>query len=589
MENKTEGFRNLLDSRLGMFVHYGIYSAMAGYYNEQAITGLGEWIQRTAKIPNADYEDFGRKNFYPDVDFAKNLVKCAKEAGIKYIVLTSKHHDGFCLFKSEVSDYSTYGFFGRDICKEVAEECRREGLGVGFYYSHTLDWHEKDAGGNLVSEVKMNVDHRNSWDFPDNNINFEKYLTEKCFPQVRELLTNYGDLELIWFDFPHDITKEQSKRLRDLVKSIQPDCLINSRIGHNLSDYESLEDNALPYVPVKDNTECLITLNDTWGYKKDDKNYKTPETVIDILCHTLTSDSTLLVNVGPMGDGSLTPETKDILVKMGEWTKRNEEAVYGRITGNPLSVIFYWGYLTVKDNKLFACVKDKTQKEIMITGIKGNIKSVSLIGSDDEITYRLEGETLIIEQIENEMTIPVYKVEFLGAFEFDNRIIQCGDEFSLCVLWARKVKRGYENNQSDELYFERNRYIDDYGKHGLCVNKDVMTDFWTDTDEILCWDAYFTEAGDYDVTVVHKPTYVDFVGTLAKGKFNISLGKQTNAVNMEEEKENCHHRKTQNCNSRICRDGGIFTVEKPGQYRVMLSHDGDGDNLLVASVEFRKI
>ena len=319
-----KNYKAMLADRFGMFVHYGLYSALAGSYNGEEIFGLGEWIQRRAEIPIDEYVSLTKDAFCPAPDFAEKLVKTAKAAGIKYIVLTSKHHDGFCLFKTAVDGYNSYDFYGRDLCRELMEACHKEGLELGFYYSHTLDWHEKNGAGNyeLAHPGKLTT-NRNYWDYPDNNIDFEEYYRKKCLPQVRELLTNYGKLKCIWFDYPHDITYDESLELRNLVKELQPDCLINSRIGHGLWDYNSLGDNGLPSTPAKFPTECLITLNHTWGYKSYDKDYKSSRSVIEILCRTLTADSTLLLNVGPMPTGDLTEESYAILSDVGEWVHIN--------------------------------------------------------------------------------------------------------------------------------------------------------------------------------------------------------------------------------------------------------------------------
>ena len=375
-----KNFKKMLSDRLGMFVHYGLYSSFGGRYKGESVVGLGEWIMRRAEIPISEYEAFARENFKPDRDFAQNLVLKAKAAGMRYIVLTSKHHDGFCLFRSCADPYNSYEFFGRDLCLELADACRAEGLELGFYYSHALDRHERNAGGNhTLSHPDVNIRNRNFWDFPDDNIDFSEYFRRKCLPQVRELLTNYGDLKCIWFDYPHDITKAESLELRELVKSLQPNCLINSRIGHGLCDYYSLGDNCLPATPTRVPTECLITLNETWGYKMDDLKNKTSESVINILCRALARDATLLVNVGPMCDGSLTPETEEIFSELGRWTGRNSEAIYGGISANPYKTVFPWGSVTAGARSLFLYVMDDAEI-LSISGIESKPCSVSLIG-----------------------------------------------------------------------------------------------------------------------------------------------------------------------------------------------------------------
>ena len=582
-------YRKLLDDRFGMFVHYGIYSAMAGSYNGRETKSIGEWIQRHLEIPIKEYEAFGREHFCPSPDFAKNLVTYAKNAGIKYIVLTSKHHDGFCLFKSDYSDYSTYGFFGRDICKELSDECKKQGMGLGFYYSHTLDWYEKDAAGNVRAEDGTKAQNRNYWDYPDDNINLEKYLYEKCFPQVREILTNYGDLKLIWFDYPHDITKKQSQELRELVKSIQPNCQINSRIAHDCSDYESLGDNALPVAPVGVNMECLITLNDTWGYKKNDNNWKTPEEVCGILCRTLGSDSTLLLNVGPKADGSLTDETVDILEKMGEWTTRNSEAVYGPVEGNPFSNTFPWGYVSQKENNLYLYVKDKAQKEIVINIGKNDVEKVTLLGLGKEIRYSFDNGIITICQEENDFIMPVYKIEFKNELVVNQEIVQHGDVLSLGVLWGSKVTKGNENGPVERLFYEKSNYIEDFGKHGLCINKDCQTRFWADDNEILCWDAYFTEAGEYEATLTNARRIIWDEERDAYCDYKLSVNNQTRDVNMKEEKNKFLLSRTAEFNTRISHDGGVFKIDKPGKYRIMLTRSTDGDDMRIENIDFVKI
>ena len=590
MKENNLAFQKILDDRFGMFVHFGIYSAMAGSYNGRKCEWLGEWIQQRLEIPIAEYEAFGRKYFCPAPDFAKNLVASAKKAGIKYIVLTSKHHDGFCLFKSEYTDYSTYGFFGRDICKELSDECKKQGMGLGFYYSHTLDWYEKDAGGNMESSTKIPQKNRNYWDYPDDNIKLEKYLYEKCFPQVKELLTNYGDLKIIWFDYPHDISKEQSQELRALVKSLQPDCQINSRIAHNCNDYESLGDNALPVAPVGVNMECLITLNDTWGYKAQDNNWKTPDDVCGILCRTLGSNASLLLNVGPKGDGSLTRETEDILEKMGEWTARNSEAVYGGIKGNPFPNIFSWGQIGHKDKNMYLYIRDKSQKEIKINIGAGNeVEKVSVIGLEEEVRYSFVDGVLTITQTETELMMPVYKIEFKNQPDISKEIVQHGGKLFLGVLWANKVEKGNENGESTKLFYEKGPFIDDYGKHGLCVGKDCQASFWQDSNEVMCWDAYFTEAGEYEASLTHAYTFNRVEQREEYCDYTLTVDGTSQSVNMKEEKRRFYLSKTTDVNTRIVRDAGVFKIDKPGKYRILLSKPEPGDDMRIENVEFDKI
>ena len=574
---KNTQFEKMLDDRFGMFVHYGIYSAYGGNYKGEWTKGLGEWIQRRAEIPIAEYEAFGREHFRTDPDFAKNLAKSAKNAGIRYIVLTSKHHDGFCLFNSAVSDYNSFAFYGRDICRELADACREEGLEVGFYYSHTLDWHERDGAGNIPISTGKKIGNRNYWDFPDDNIDFEKYFTEKCIPQVKELLTNYGDLKLIWFDYPHDITLEQSKRLRNVVKSLQPNCQINSRIAFGQNDYVSLGDNALPVAPTGENLECLVTLNDTWGYRKDDHNWKTPEEVIEILCRTLTSNSSLLMNVGPMADGSLTPETHKILEEMGKWTIINAEAVYDGVRGNPLPVTFPWGYLAVKDNCVYLYVKDKTAPQLAVAAVSGEITSVSLLGENKPIGYTYADGKLVIDTCQTPLAMPVYKVAFRSAPVFGTEIVQYDNTVQLGALNARIQKNG--TDALENIPCNSNRTMGDYGNRRVYVNGTGLLENWTDKDEKLCWDVKFTEPGVYEADLIHAlHTMYGEVDALLD-PYTLTVGTEEHAVEAETQKGQFRLSKSSASNIRVIRDAGKFTIAAPGTYRVTLTHK-EGEKIL---------
>lgn len=583
MANK---FKELLDRRFGMFVHYGVYSALGGIYNGKNSVGLGEWIQLRSEIPNAEYEKIAREKFLPAKDFAKNLVKKAKEAGIKYIVLTSKHHDGFCLFKTAVDGYNTYDYYGRDICRELVDACNEEGLEVGFYYSHTLDWHEKNGAGNIARFDNVPAKNRNYWDFPDNNIDFEQYFRDKCIPQVKELLNNYGPLKLIWFDFPHDITPEESRELRDIVKSIQPDCLINSRIGHKMHDYNSLGDNALPSAPHGVNTECLVTLNHTWGFRYDDNEWKSPADMISILARTLACDSTILLNVGPMGDGSLTPETNDILEKMGVWTRRNADAIYGGIEANPFPSLYTFGQVAKKGNKLFFYISAEGIKEFSVSGLKSTPKKISLLGDEREVKYSYDGDVLGISCLETDMTIPVYCAEFDGEPSVSAEPTQNGDTLSLGVVWATKIDRKNPDAAPVKLVFEADQYDKDYGTHGLAIFRTDRSFNWNNTDEVMVWDANVKEDGEYEALLIHALALKDW--TKAYDEINLSVGVDGECHKVGGEKFRYRISRTGKDNTLVAKDAGVFSL-KAGRHRFTVENLCKGNDIPVVEFRLRKI
>ena len=309
------------EAKFGLFIHWGLYSIPAGIWKGERSPGIGEWIMNRVKIPVTEYEKLA-SGFNPWKFDADAWAQMAADAGMKYVVITSKHHDGFALFKSAASAYNMYDAtpFKRDIIKELSAACARRGLRFGVYYSQSQDWHERGGAGN-------------NWDFPEDVVkdkdgSYDKYLREKVEPQVKELLTNYGPMALIWFDTPRMMTGDRPKRLTDIVRRLQPNTLIDGRLGA-VGDYESTGDNVIPATNKEGAWEVPATLNRTWGFRSDDHDWKSPGEVIFKLVDIVSKGGNYLLNVGPTSEGIVPQPSQDNLRAVGAWLKMNGEAVYG--------------------------------------------------------------------------------------------------------------------------------------------------------------------------------------------------------------------------------------------------------------------
>ena len=316
------------EAKFGLMVHFGLYSLLGGEYRGKRMGNfIGEWIQPYFRIPNAEYEKLAGA-FDPLYFDADEWVSVAEDCGAKYLVVTSKHHEGFALFDSKADDFTSVKAspFKRDLIEELANACARKNFKLGLYYSQALDWHEKNGGGYEADcGDNLGLPWCNDWDFLNAaEKNYTECFERKMYPQVEELVKNYDDLALIWFDTPMSISKAQSVALYDLVKKYQPDCLINSRLG-NIEDgtdkykfdYRSWGDNEIPEEYMKEGLfETPATLNDTWGYKSYDQNWKSAEEVKRIKEHLNSRGINYLLNVGPDALGRFPAAATDILKKL---------------------------------------------------------------------------------------------------------------------------------------------------------------------------------------------------------------------------------------------------------------------------------
>jgi alpha-L-fucosidase len=410
------------EAKFGLFIHWGLYAIPAGEWKGKTVPGIGEWIMNRARIPVREYEALAAQ-FNPVKFDADAWARLAEDAGMKYVVITSKHHDGFALFDSKVSRYDVVDAtpFKRDVLKELAEACRRHGLRLGFYYSQAQDWHEPNGAGN-------------DWDFgPDEKKDFDLYLREKAEPQVRELLTGYGPVALVWFDTPRLMTPERAQRFTDVVRSLQPDTLIDGRLGA-AGDYVSTGDNAIPSRVGDEAWETPATINHTWGYRKDDHDWKSPGEVTFKLVDIVSKGGNYLLNVGPMADGTIPLPSQDVLRAVGRWLKVNGEAVYGAgptpfgdelgepsargvkdARGNPLFLPRQEWRVTTKPGRLYFTFFREPPRPFELPAMKNAVRKAWRLADGAPVEVRAaDGRpTLVIERplIDPMATVVVVEIE----------------------------------------------------------------------------------------------------------------------------------------------------------------------------------
>lgn len=317
------------EAKFGLFIHWGVYSETGGEW--KGMTNYAEWLQFQAKIPIAQYTELARE-FDPRKFDAEAWVKVAKDAGIKYLVITAKHHDGFAMYDSPSDPYNIVKAtpFKRDPLKALAGACRRQGIRFCVYYSLGRDWHDPDVPTGTPGSKSWPPGNRsNLVDFPDESKkDFAKYFERKVKPQVRELLTQYGPIGIMWFDTPERINKAQSTELLALIRELQPDCIVNMRIGNGLGDYGTPEQE-IPSGKSANSWETCMTINRHWGYNKADLNWKSPDELLRNLVDIVSKGGNYLLNVGPTGEGLIPQPEVDRLEAMGQWLKVNGEAIYG--------------------------------------------------------------------------------------------------------------------------------------------------------------------------------------------------------------------------------------------------------------------
>lgn len=493
-------FREL---RCGAFMHWGLYAIPGGIWNGEKVPYIGEWIQAIKRIPNAEYSKLAAQ-FNPIEFDADRIIHDFARAGMKYFVFTSKHHDGFCMFDTKYSDFNSVKASPchRDFVREFSESCAKYGLKFGVYYSHCLDWHEKDGCDPRPCCKNMGLaTWGNDWDFPDQSEkDFEKYFCGKVLPQIEELMTNYGPISMLWNDCPFgDITVERAQKILDIVRKHQPNCMVNGRLCSvkAMGDYGSLGDNQIPsgISPSDYPTEALMTLNDTWGFKYDDINWKNSSFVKNVILDVAQVGANLLINFGPDSLGRIPEGSQTILNELAAWAPAVEEALHcdGR---NPFPQELQWAQIIGKGKKLWIFPKAAAGDEAVISGITGKIANCTV---EYEILSNGDVKLKTLSRLSND-NLPVC-IEFEHVPEYDQRFRMQNGFLKLGAANAKLIHGESGNFVSNDTLGAAGERMDAEEHSSISASGGIIN--WKNPADAIQWKCYLNK-GNYSIRVLTR-------------------------------------------------------------------------------------
>jgi alpha-L-fucosidase len=436
--SKDERMKWWREAKFGMFIHWGVYAQFAGVYKgHEQRRGGAEWIMNRSKIPVAEYQEMA-KSFNPVKYDPDAWVKMAKDAGMKYIIITAKHHDGFALFNSKASkwDITDATPYGKDLLRPLAEACKKQGMKLGFYYSQAQDWNNPggSAARKVMTEGWLNPDsakvdayteaHHGHWDPAQETKSFAQYIDEVSVPQVKELMTNYGDIAVLWWDTPTNMTDEAALKLQDALKT-QPQIITNDRLKRpNFPGDTKTPEQKIPNQAELDGMdwETCMTMNGTWGFRTSDTKWKSTETLIRNLADIASKGGNYLLNIGPKPDGTFPEESIERLKAIGNWMKVNSEAIYAT-KSSPIPPL-EWGRCTRKETTkgttlYFSVFNWPSDGKLVIPNLKNEVLSATLLATKSKLKTATENGvlTIALPSAAPDAIASVIKVEFEGAVE----------------------------------------------------------------------------------------------------------------------------------------------------------------------------
>jgi alpha-L-fucosidase len=428
MRNHEERIAWWRQGKFGMFMHWGIYSLPAGEWKGKKVGGYAEHLMRKERITRNEYLQVAHK-FNPVKFDAEEWVKNAKNAGMRYILITSKHHDGFAMYPSQVSDFNINKQtpFKRDPMAELSAACKKYGLKFGFYYSHAFDWEHPDAPGNDWEYKNPGGDSGlyggvNWYDVhPELLPKAKKYVDEKAIPQIKELLTKYHP-DILWFDTPQKLPLSENIRILKAIRETDSNVVVNGRLvrsaGANFGDYKNTADRPAEFYPVTGDWEAIPTTNESYGYSKYDSSHKPVGHFVRLLASAASRGGNLLMNIGPKGDGTFDTRDLNILQGIGKWMDKNSESIYGTKAG-PLP-LQSWGVSTAKNNKLYLHIFNWPKDgKLIVGGLKSTPTSISFLATKQTLSAtRLNDKDLVIALPKT----PVDTINAVIVLDFKNKI-----------------------------------------------------------------------------------------------------------------------------------------------------------------------
>ena len=465
------------EAKFGMFVHWGVYSVVGGKYKGNDLPNSAEWMMCRGKIPIAEYEQYAEQ-FNPTKFDADEFVGRAKRAGMKYIVITAKHHDGFAMFGSKHNKYNVVDKspFGRDIMKELADSCQEQGLKFGFYYSQAQDWHHPGGFGN-------------NWDKTIERVSSDEYVLNKAVPDVKQLLTDYGPIGIFWWDTPRKMSKESFDALHSLT-SLQKETITNDRLGDDYpGDYKTFERHIPQQAPAGKDWEVCMPISGSWGYKIGDEKFKSTTKLIHNLVTISSMGGNYLLNVSPTGEGTLLPPALERLEAIGKWMDVNGDSIYG--TGASPFGDLDWGKCTRKESNgkttLYLHVFDwPADGKLVVPGLKNSIEKASLLdgGAKLETEMMDSGVAVSLPAVAPDPHASVIVLNVIGEMDVTPQL-PTFDKSGRLVLTADKA---YINNNEGSKNAGIRRH-DDIPHIG----------YWLDNEASVEWQFRTKEPGVFEV------------------------------------------------------------------------------------------